>query len=139
MTEVEDITVTGLDDFTHEPETRTPFSILHGGNSKTALEYDQDAGQVDLIQFVKDEMTNLNFKDNETWAKAFDQETLKNQPMSYQRYMVNRALTLQLAEIKDSDGRVADSRDILYCMVDKGDVDTWKDLIRSTVLPYLNR
>lgn len=137
----QEVMVTGLDDFVHEPEPeqRTPFSILHGGNSKTPEEYDQDAGQVDLIQYVKDTMKELNFKDSETWANSLDHDYLRQQRMSYQRFMVNRALTLMVADVKDENGKVKDARDILYCMIDQGDVQTWKDLIKSTVLPYLNR
>lgn len=129
------IYMTGLEPVVHQT---VPEGLYYAqGDGKTNQDHDQEAGTVNLTAWLREAFIQAGMPDPSGVFELIDEAYLSQFPMSYQRYMLNRNLNSVINAIRDEQGDPLDARDIRYCMVNDGPLQTWQDLISSTVIPYI--
>jgi hypothetical protein len=92
----------------------------------------REDGDIDLVKIVRDmlikigQLPRVHLYDNSPKIK----EAMSRRP-DVQRFILNDYWNIQIMSVD------ADSIDVRYCLVGRGDCDTWLQLFESKVLPFI--
>ena len=114
----------------HSAEEQQRMMYEHG---KQVYNMPKPEGELDLIAVVREDLEGAGLKeqlpdyyDNNQWILDG-----KNRLAEVQRYLLNRYLNFQLQQCPVS------SIDARYSLLKKGKIETWLQLFRDNVLPFM--
>lgn len=99
---------------------------------------------IDPIDAVTDLLREAQHPDPEAWLTRLPGggtvatlKALRDAPLQAQRVAVNRALRSSLLDRDIDEDTAITTMDQRYCIVDTGEIDVWKQLIKDAVVPCM--